>query len=40
MDTTDYDDKILSHLIDTTTDKTITHDPTDQFAINIINELK
>ena len=39
MNTTDYDNKILSHLNDTITYKTITHDPTDQFVNNIINEL-
>ena len=31
MNTTDYDNKILSHLNDTIIYKTITHDPTDQF---------
>ena len=40
MNTTDYDNKILLHLNDTITYETITHDPTDQFANNIINELK
>ena len=40
MNTTHYDNKILSHLNDTITYKTITHNPTDQFANNIINELK
>ena len=40
MNATDYDSKILSHLNDTITYKTITHDRTDQFADNIINELK
>ena len=39
MDTTDHDNKIHSHLKDKTIYKTIT-DPTDQFASNIINELK
>ncbi|XP_065578057.1 uncharacterized protein LOC136038689 [Artemia franciscana] len=40
MNTTDYDNKIFSHLNDTITYQTITHDPTDQFTNNIINELK
>ena len=40
MNTTDYDNKILSHLNDTITYQTITHDPTDQFTNNFINELK
>jgi len=37
---TDYDNKIILHLNDTFTYKTITHDPTDQFVNIIINELK
>ena len=40
MDMTDYDNKFLSHLNDTTTYKTINHNPTDQFVNDIINELK
>ena len=40
MDTADYDNKIFSLLKDTSTYKPITHDPTDQFTNNIINELK
>ena len=40
MNTPDYDNKIPSHLNDTITYKTVTHDPTDQFVNNIINELK
>ena len=40
MDTTHYGNKILSHLNDTTTYKTINHDPTDQLTNNIINEFK
>ena len=39
MNTTDYDNEILSHLNDTITYQTITHDPTDQFTNNIINLL-
>ena len=40
MNTTDYDNKILSHLKDIITYKTITHDSTDQFVNSFINELK
>ena len=40
MDTLDYDNKIYSHLNDTNTYTSMTHDHTDKFANKIITELK